>query len=74
VTIAINVSGEIRPTIWLDGEVVGRWELEKNGKEYRISYRIFQKVHAKYDNMISERARELEDFVNTRLVPISGSK
>jgi hypothetical protein len=71
VTGATNVSGEIRPTIWIDGEVVGRWELEKNGKEYRISYRIFQKVHAKYDNMILERARELEDFVNIRLVPIS---
>jgi hypothetical protein len=71
VTGAINVSGEIRPTIWVDGEVVGRWELEKNGEEYRISYRIFQKVHATYDNIISERARELEDFVNTRLVPIS---
>jgi hypothetical protein len=74
VTGATNVSGEIRPTIWLNGEVAGRWELEKNGKEFRINYKILQKVHAKYDNMISERARELEDFVNTRLVPISGSK
>ncbi|MFW9967674.1 MAG: winged helix DNA-binding domain-containing protein [Candidatus Thorarchaeota archaeon] len=71
VTGATNVSGEIRPTIWINGEVAGRWELEKNGMEYRISYSVFQKVHAKYGNIISERARELEDFVNTRLVPIS---
>ncbi|MHA1924643.1 MAG: winged helix DNA-binding domain-containing protein [Candidatus Thorarchaeota archaeon] len=71
VTGATNASGEIRPSIWINGELVGRWEFEKNGKEFRISYRIFQKVHAKYDNMISDRARELEDFVNTQLVPIS---
>ncbi len=74
VTGATNVSGEIRPSIWINGEVAGRWELEKNRKEFRINYKLFQKVHAKYDNMISERARELEDFVNTRLVPISGTK
>jgi hypothetical protein len=74
VTRATNVSGEIRPTIWTNGEVVGRWELEKNEEAYRISYKIFRKVHAKYDNIISERARELEDFVNTRLVPISSAK
>jgi hypothetical protein len=71
VTGATNASGEIRPSIWINGELVGRWEFEKNGKEFRISYRIFQKVHAKYVNMISDRARELEDFVNTQLVPIS---
>ncbi len=71
VTGATNASGEIRPTIWTNGEIAGRWELEKNGMEYRISYSVFRKVHAKYGNMISERARELEDFVNTRLVPIS---
>jgi hypothetical protein len=71
VTGATNASGEIRPTIWINGEIAGRWELEKNGMEYRISYRVFREVHAKYGNIISERARELEDFVNTRLVPIS---
>ena len=74
VTGATNASGEIRPSIWINGEVAGRWELEKNGKEFRINYKLFQKVHAKYDNMISDRARELEDFVNTRLVPISVAK
>lgn len=74
VTGATNASGEIRPSIWIDGELVGRWELEKTRKSYGISYMIFQKVHHKYDNIISERARELEDFVNTRLGPISGIK
>ncbi|MHA2065470.1 MAG: hypothetical protein ACXABY_13940 [Candidatus Thorarchaeota archaeon] len=74
VTGATNVSGEIRPTIWVNGEIVGRWELEKKNDEFGISFKIIQKVRPKYDNMISERARELEDFVNTRLVPISRAK
>jgi hypothetical protein len=74
VTGATNASGEIRPTIWVNGEVVGRWEFENKERNYVVSYKILEKVHAKYDNMISERARELEDFVNTRLVPISRAK
>ena len=74
VTGATNASGEIRPTIWVNGEVVGRWESESKERNYVVSYNILEKVHAKYDNMISERARELEDFVNTRLVPISRTK
>ncbi|MFW9888216.1 MAG: winged helix DNA-binding domain-containing protein [Candidatus Thorarchaeota archaeon] len=74
VTGATNASGEIRPTIWVNGEVVGRWEFESEGGNYVVSYKILEKVHAKYDNIISERARKLEDFVNTRLVPISRAK
>ncbi|MFX1262897.1 MAG: winged helix DNA-binding domain-containing protein [Promethearchaeota archaeon] len=74
VTGATNASGEIRPTIWVNGEVVGRWEFESKERNYVVSYKIWEKVHAKYDNIISERARELEDFVNARLVPISRAK
>ncbi|MFW9803112.1 MAG: winged helix DNA-binding domain-containing protein [Candidatus Thorarchaeota archaeon] len=74
VTGATNASGEIRPTIWINGEVVGRWEFESKEENYVVSYQILEKVHAKYDNIISERARELEDFVNARLVPISRAK
>ncbi|MFW9913073.1 MAG: winged helix DNA-binding domain-containing protein [Candidatus Thorarchaeota archaeon] len=74
VTGATNTSGEIRPTIWVNGEVVGRWEFESREGNYVVSHKIWEKVHAKYDNIISERARELEDFVNTRLVPISRAK
>ncbi|MFX0106955.1 MAG: DNA glycosylase AlkZ-like family protein [Candidatus Hodarchaeota archaeon] len=71
---SINVSGEIRPSIWMNGELIGRWEFEEKNKELIVVHEIFEKVHPKYDNMISRRAEELERFVNTRLVPISKTK
>jgi hypothetical protein len=69
-----NASGEIRPTIWIDGEAVGRWELEPTDEKQKVVFKIYREVRPKYGNMISEKARELEDFVNTQLVPISSSK
>jgi hypothetical protein len=74
VTGGINVSGEIRPSIWVDGEIVGRWEFEEKEGKMEVVYSIFTKVHPKYDNIISKRVSELEAFVNERLVPISKSK
>lgn len=73
-TKATNTSGEIRPSIWIDGEIVGRWELEEDEGTFSVVYKLYRKVRPKYGNMIPEKARELEDFVNTRLVPISKSK
>jgi hypothetical protein len=69
-----NASGEIRPTIWIDGEAVGRWELEPSDEKQRVVFKIHREVRPKYGNIISEKAGELEDFVNTQLVPISSSK
>jgi hypothetical protein len=74
VTGGINVSGEIRPSIWIDGEIVGRWEFEEKDGKMHIVHSIFTKVHPKYDNIISKRVSELEAFVNERLMPISKSK
>ncbi|UCH05148.1 MAG: AlkZ family DNA glycosylase [Candidatus Thorarchaeota archaeon] len=69
-----NASGEIRPTVWIDGEAVGRWELEPSDEKQKVVFKIYREVRPKYGNMISEKASELEDFVNTQLVPISSSK
>ncbi|MFX1416448.1 MAG: winged helix DNA-binding domain-containing protein [Promethearchaeota archaeon] len=69
-----NTSGEIRPTVWIDGEAVGRWELEPSDEKQRVVFKIYREVRPKYGNIISEKASELEDFVNTQLVPISSSK
>ncbi|MFX1264964.1 MAG: winged helix DNA-binding domain-containing protein [Promethearchaeota archaeon] len=73
-TKSTNASGEIRPTVWIDGEAVGRWELEPSDEKQNVVYKIYREVRPKYGNMISEKASELEDFVNTQLVPISSSK
>ncbi len=70
-TKATNTSGEIRPSIWIDGEIVGRWELEETEETFSVVYTLYKKVRPKYGNMITERIEQLEDFVNTRLVPIS---
>jgi len=69
-----DASGEIRPTVWINGEAVGRWELESHDEKQNVVYKIYREVRPKYGNMISEKASELEDFVNTQLVPISSSK
>ncbi len=74
VTGGINVSGEIRPSIWVDGEIVGRWEFEEKEERMKVAHSVFAEVHPKYDNIISERLCELEAFMNERLVPISKSK
>jgi hypothetical protein len=60
--------------LWIDGEAVGRWELEPTDEKQKVVFKIYREVRPKYGNMISEKARELEDFVNTQLVPISSSK
>ncbi len=69
-----NASGEIRPTVWIDGETVGRWELEPGDEKQRVVFKIYREVRPKYGNMITGKASELEDFVNTQLVPISSSE
>jgi hypothetical protein len=63
--------GEIRPSIWLNGKTIGRWELAQYRKEFRVVYGLFKKIGKSEKVLIDERKEALEVFINNRLVPIS---
>lgn len=67
-----RATGEVRPTIWLNGKVVGRWEMDEEGKQKRIVTSIYSKVAKKNLEKIEDVRENLEEFVNTKLLPISG--
>ncbi len=67
----VNQSGEIRPSIWLNGRIVGRWEFGEMDKRYFVVYDIYEEVPRECQQMIEEMHRQLEEFVNERLLPIS---
>ncbi|MFW9923380.1 MAG: DNA glycosylase AlkZ-like family protein, partial [Candidatus Thorarchaeota archaeon] len=72
--------GEIRPSIWLNGEVVGRWEYSWTNKEkikmkIEIPYLNEKKVNCnKTKEIIESKRNELEDFTNSQIVPLINSK
>ncbi|MHA1136576.1 MAG: winged helix DNA-binding domain-containing protein [Candidatus Thorarchaeota archaeon] len=67
-----RATGEVRPTIWLNGRVVGRWEIDDDGKQKKIVTSICVKGAKKNLEKIEEVRVNLEEFVNNKLLPISG--
>lgn len=67
----MNASGEKRPSIWVDGRIVGRWEINQEKDDVTISIGLVDKVNAKVEPLIEENRQSLQDFVQERLVPIS---
>ncbi|MFX0211572.1 MAG: DNA glycosylase AlkZ-like family protein [Candidatus Hodarchaeota archaeon] len=68
---AMIQSGELRPSIWLNGKIIGRWELEKNKKVFKVIMSLYQDVDSSLEEFILEKRDQLERFINERLVPIS---
>jgi len=66
-----RATGEVRPTIWLNGRVVGRWEIDDDGKQKKVVMSIYAKDAKKHMTKIEQVRMNLEDFVNHRLLPIS---
>jgi len=66
-----RATGEVRPTIWLNGRVVGRWEIDDEGKQKKVVTSIYTKDAKKHLSNIEEVRANLEEFVNKRLLPIS---
>ena len=68
--------GQIRPSIWLDGEVIGRWELAPAGKAGpRAKVKMIglirpSRFSKKVLSAIDERRRELELFIDTKIAPL----
>lgn len=74
ITSGMNQSGEIRPSIWLDSKIIGRWELDPLGKKadgFKVVMNLYHKVSSAIEEIISNKRENLEDFINERLLPIS---
>ncbi|MFW9789259.1 MAG: winged helix DNA-binding domain-containing protein [Candidatus Thorarchaeota archaeon] len=67
----IRATGEVRPSIWLKGQVVGRWEMDDEGKSKKVVTSIYSKTAKQQNKRIEQVRRQLEDFINSELVPIS---
>ncbi|MGY5875494.1 MAG: winged helix DNA-binding domain-containing protein [Candidatus Thorarchaeota archaeon] len=68
---AVNASGEIRPSIWVNGRVVGRWEFDEKGDVMSIKTALYGKVTKSQTELISNKVESLLEFVKGRLLPIS---
>lgn len=69
--------GQIRPSIWLDGEAVGRWEIERPARGSRLPAKVVVAGLVKsargsraVRELVEERRRAVEDFLNRRLLPL----
>ncbi len=67
----INASGEIRPSIWVDGRIVGRWEIETDNDQVAVKHAVVEKVSKDLKERITQICDELSEFINRRLMPIS---
>lgn len=68
--------GEIRPSIWLNGEVIGRWEYswednKKTTMKIEIIYLNESRIKSKtITNKIEKIRLDLEKFTNEKIVPL----
>ena len=67
----VRATGEVRPSIWLNGIVVGRWEIDDVEGVKRVVTALYPRVKREQKRIIEGTRVELEDFINNRLIPIS---
>ena len=70
----LAATGEVRPSIWLNGRVVGRWEMDDEGEQKRIVTSLYTQDARDHHESIEQIRSDLEDFVNQALLPISRGK
>lgn len=67
--------GEIRPSIWLNGKIIGRWEFEKDKLkkfgDFKVVYDLYEEVKNEIVEKIERKSIEIRNFINSKLVPIS---
>lgn len=71
---ALAATGEVRPSIWLNGRVIGRWEMDDEGEQKRIVTSLYTQDARGHRESIEQVRSGLEDFVNQILLPISGGE
>ncbi len=67
----MNASGEKRPSIWVDGKIVGRWEINQEDEDTIVSIGLVEKVSSKAKSLIKEKQQTLSEFIQRHLIPIS---
>ncbi len=67
----MNASGELRPSIWHNGMIVGRWEIDKVDEEYYVRIGLVEEIPREARSDLEEKCHDLVSFVNERLAPIS---
>ncbi len=67
----LRATGEVRPSIWINGDVVGRWEIDDGEEQKKIVISIYRKVTRNHQESIEQSRKNLENFVNDSLQPIS---
>jgi hypothetical protein len=70
----IRTTGEVRPSIWFNGEVIGRWEIDDDGNQKKIVTSLYSKNTKTIQARVKQVRRDLEEFVNSSLLPISGGE
>ena len=68
----LRATGEVRPSIWLNGTVVGRWEIDDEENQKKIVTSVYKKATKRQLSNIEQVRSDLEEFMNKRLLPISG--
>ncbi len=68
--------GQLRPSIWVNGIVVGRWEMEwlnerKDSASVRIVHLLPDLAQKKeIQSLVEKKKSELEQFINEQLLPL----
>ena len=70
----VRATGEVRPSIWLNGRVVGRWEMDDDTNLKKVVTSLYSKVTKPQEKMIEQVRTQLEEFINSAMMPISGGK
>ncbi|MHA3963830.1 MAG: winged helix DNA-binding domain-containing protein [Candidatus Thorarchaeota archaeon SMTZ1-45] len=71
----IRATGEVRPSIWLNGQVVGRWELDDDKENMkRVVFSLYSRVTNSQNDRIEHIRSQLEHFINSSMIPISTGK
>ena len=68
----VRATGEVRPSIWLNGRVIGRWEMDDEGGSKKVVTSLYSEATKQQENEIEQVKNQLEEFINSSLMPISG--
>ncbi len=67
----MRATGEVRPSIWLNGQVAGRWEMDDDGDQKRVVTSLYTKATKQQKTLVEQVRGQLEEFINSSLMPIS---
>ena len=67
----LRATGEVRPSIWVNGKVVGRWEMDDDASLKKVVTSLYSKTTKSQEKLIEQIRKQLEEFINASLMPIS---